>query len=49
VRDLLFAHYDPAYQRSMFRNYVHAAEARVAAVTQFTKDGFRALARSILR
>jgi tRNA 2-selenouridine synthase len=47
VRDLLVAHYDPAYARSMFRNYVYAAEARVINVTQFTKDGFRALARSI--
>jgi len=49
VRDLLVAHYDPAYARSMFRNYVHAAGARVVSVTQFTRDGFRALARSILR
>ena len=48
VRDLLVAHYDPAYQRSMFRNYVHAADARAVRVTQFTKEGFRALARSIL-
>jgi len=48
VRDLLVNHYDPAYERSMFRNYVHAADARVAHVTQFTRDGFRALARSIL-
>ncbi len=48
VRDLLVAHYDPAYQRSMFRNYVNAAGASVVAVTQFTKDGFRALARSII-
>lgn len=48
VRDLLVTHYDPAYERSMFRNYVNAADARVAAVTQFTKEGFRALARSIV-
>jgi len=32
----------------MFRNYVHAADARAVRVTQFTKEGFRALARSIL-
>jgi len=49
VRELLVAHYDPAYERSMFRNYVNAAGARVVSVTQFTRDGFRALARSILR
>jgi tRNA 2-selenouridine synthase len=48
VRDLLVAHYDPAYQRSMFRNYAGAAGARVVSVTQITKEGFRALARSIL-
>jgi tRNA 2-selenouridine synthase len=48
VRDLLVAHYDPAYQRSMFRNYINAADARVVTVTQFTKEAFRALARSIV-
>jgi tRNA 2-selenouridine synthase len=48
VRDLLVAHYDPAYQRSMFRNYANAAAARVITVTQITKDGFRVLARSML-
>jgi tRNA 2-selenouridine synthase len=49
VRDLLVAHYDPAYERSMFRNYVNAAAARVVGVTQFTKEGFGELARTILR
>jgi hypothetical protein len=32
----------------MYRNYVNAAGARTLDVTQFTKDGFRALARSII-
>jgi tRNA 2-selenouridine synthase len=48
VRDLLATHYDPAYERSMFRNYLNAAHARVVNVTQFTKDGFRRLARTLV-
>ncbi len=47
VADLLQSHYDPAYRRSMLRNYAGAAEAAVVNVSDASRDGFLALARAI--
>lgn len=49
VDDLLQAHYDPAYHRSMFRNYAGAADATVVPVREARREGFRALAAAIAR
>jgi len=48
VADLLRNHYDPAYKRSLFRNYKGAEGAAAVNVTDITATGFRALARSIV-
>jgi tRNA 2-selenouridine synthase len=47
VADLLEAHYDPAYHRSMFRNYRGAATAGCIAIPDASRAGFRALALAI--
>ena len=47
VRDLLESHYDPAYERSLFRNYRDAPTATAVQVGDSTRAGFRALARSL--
>ena len=49
VADLLEAHYDPAYRRSMFRNYAGAASAAVVPVGEASREAFLALARGIAR
>jgi tRNA 2-selenouridine synthase len=48
VSDLLRNHYDPAYRRSLFRNYKGAEDAEAVNVTDITARGFRSLARSIM-
>jgi tRNA 2-selenouridine synthase len=48
VQDLLRNHYDPAYRKSLFRNYKGAESAAAVNVTDITAPGFRALARSII-
>jgi tRNA 2-selenouridine synthase len=47
VSDLLEAHYDPAYHRSMFRNYRGVATAAVVPVTDASRESFLTLARKI--
>jgi tRNA 2-selenouridine synthase len=47
VADLLETHYDPAYRRSMFRNYAGAASASVLPVSEASREAFLALARRI--
>ena len=47
VADLLEAHYDPAYRRSMFRNDAGAATAEVVEVTDGSRDASLALARGL--
>ena len=48
VRDLLDSHYDPAYRKSLSRNY-HAAESAPALeVVDHSVAGFRALARKLI-
>jgi tRNA 2-selenouridine synthase len=49
VADLLEAHYDPAYRRSMFRNYAGAASANVVPVREASRGAFLGLARAIAR
>jgi len=47
VADLLETHYDPAYHRSMFRNYAGAASAAVVPVGNASREAFLDLARAI--
>jgi tRNA 2-selenouridine synthase len=47
VADLLETHYDPAYRRSMFRNYAGAASASVLPVREASREAFLALALDI--
>jgi len=49
VGDLLESHYDPAYRRSLFRNYRDAQDATALAVRDITPAGFAALARALAR
>jgi tRNA 2-selenouridine synthase len=49
VRDLLESHYDPAYKRSLFRNYRDAQSAAAVAVDEITAEGFARLARQVAR
>ena len=49
VRDLLENHYDPAYRRSLARNYPHAASAEAVEVREPGREGFLALARALVR
>jgi tRNA 2-selenouridine synthase len=48
VRDLLESHYDPAYRKSMFRNYRKAASAIPIPVTDVSDAGLARLARGLL-
>jgi tRNA 2-selenouridine synthase len=49
VRDLLESHYDPAYKRSLLRNYRDAQSAAGLPVRDITRPGFLALARALAR
>jgi len=49
VGDLLESHYDPAYRRSLTRNYRDAQTATPLAVGDATRSGFLALARALAR
>ena len=49
VGDLLENHYDPAYRRSLFRNYRDAQAAQAVNVADITPQGFLALAHRIGR
>lgn len=48
VADLLASHYDPAYRRSLSRNYRDAASATPVAVRDIRPEGFLAIARSLV-
>ena len=48
VGELLVTHYDPAYTRSLGRNYVHAAEGPVLQLASPAEADLRALARQAL-
>lgn len=47
VEDLLAAHYDPAYHRSLARNYAGAADAPAIAVASPSREAFLAMARGL--
>jgi tRNA 2-selenouridine synthase len=49
VRELLESHYDPAYKRSLFRNYVEAQSAEPVQVNDISREGFLALAKRLAR
>ena len=48
VHDLLENHYDPAYRRSMFRNYRDAQTATPIPLEDISASGMRAAARRVL-
>ena len=48
VHDLLESHYDPAYRKSLFRNYREAQSAPAVTVKDPSPAGFRALARTLI-
>ncbi|HSN20416.1 MAG TPA: tRNA 2-selenouridine(34) synthase MnmH, partial [Usitatibacter sp.] len=48
VSDLLASHYDPAYRRSLERNYKDAASATPLAVADIRPEGFLAMAKTLL-
>ena len=49
VADMLLNHYDPAYERSMFNNYVNARNAATLQTTDISGSGFGALGASLPR
>ena len=49
VADMLLNHYDPAYQRSMYTNYINAREAVTLQTTDISATGFAALGSSLPR
>lgn len=48
VHDLLESHYDPAYRKSLFRNYREAQSAPAVAVSDPAPAAFRTLARKLI-
>jgi tRNA 2-selenouridine synthase len=48
VADLLESHYDPAYRRSLFRNYKGAESADALTVDDISAAGFRRIAEAIV-
>ena len=49
VESMLVNHYDPAYERSMFTNYVNARAAGTLAVIDISAGGFAALGATLPR
>lgn len=47
VNDLLCNHYDPAYLRSVQRNFGHAAQAETLALDDISDDAFTVAAREV--
>jgi tRNA 2-selenouridine synthase len=48
IAELLAAHYDPLYARSIEHNFPHYPDAFVAAVHDISLGGFQALARNVI-
>ncbi len=48
VESLLVTHYDPAYKKSMFRNYQRMVEATVVNLTEISPVGFQQAANTVL-
>ena len=49
VADMLIHHYDPAYARSMFKNFVHAKNATPLIAADIADAAFQSLARGLPR
>ncbi len=49
VENMLVNHYDPAYERSMFNNYIHARTAGTLAATDISANGFAKLGAMLPR
>jgi tRNA 2-selenouridine synthase len=49
VRDLLENHYDPAYNRSLMRNYRDAQSGTAVPIRDISPDGFLEVARALTR
>jgi tRNA 2-selenouridine synthase len=49
VADLLESHYDPAYRRSLLRNYRDAASAAAVEIGDISREGFARLAARLAR
>ena len=49
VSDLLRSHYDPAYRKSLFRNYRDAQGGSVVAVKGIGREDFLVMAREVMR
>jgi len=49
VHDLLESHYDPAYRRSLFRNYREAESGPAVEIRDISRAGFLRLARELIR
>ena len=49
VADMLANHYDPAYQRSMFTNYVNARDAALLPILDISRRGFSSLSATLPR
>jgi tRNA 2-selenouridine synthase len=49
VEELLEGHYDPAYRRSLSRNYAGAQSAEPVEVSDISREGFLALAKRLAR
>ena len=47
VADMLVHHYDPAYRRSMFRNYVGAENATPLPIADISFSSFQNVARAL--
>lgn len=47
VADMLVHHYDPAYRRSMFRNYIHAEIATPLPIASISASSFLNVARAL--
>jgi tRNA 2-selenouridine synthase len=47
IAELIDLHYDPAYSRSIGRNFPRIADALTVAPAAATADAFRALAREL--
>ncbi|HEY8099369.1 MAG TPA: tRNA 2-selenouridine(34) synthase MnmH [Burkholderiaceae bacterium] len=47
VEELLIDHYDPAYRRSIDRNFAQISKAKILELPEITEQAFREMARSL--
>ena len=48
IDELLAEHYDPLYERSIHRNFIHAEEARTLELPDIAESDFRAVAQELM-